>query len=93
MGEGSAGEITMYSPQNIKTPSYSLYTRDYEKLNFATNLSTMVLTALALFAAITYYFSLTKLEVKYYLFTYVILLIIILFIFSYVLMPSKEVKP
>lgn len=63
---------------------------NYEKLNFAVNLSTMVLTTFALIAAITYYFSLTDLEIRYYLFTYIILLVTLLFIFLAVLLPPKR---
>lgn len=54
---------------------------DYQRWNLAVNTVTMFMTIIGLFAAITYYFSLTDLELRYYLYTYITLLVLILFFF------------
>jgi hypothetical protein len=54
---------------------------DYQRWSLAINTVTMFMTVLGLLAAVTYYFSLTDLEVKYYVFTYIAILALILFVF------------
>jgi len=67
---------------------------NYQKWTLAANFTTMVMTLIALIAAITYYFSLTDLEPRYYFITYLILLIIFIFIFSSFLLikPNRGEK-
>lgn len=62
---------------------------DYQKWMVATSITVMIMTVVGLFAAITYYFSLAKLELRYYFFAYVSLLVIIFFIFFYVWTDRK----
>tara|TARA_Y100000310_G_C20230947_1_gene600209 strand:- start:429 stop:635 length:207 start_codon:yes stop_codon:yes gene_type:complete len=59
---------------------------NYQKWTLATNFTTMFVTIIALVAAVTYYFSLTNLEPRYYFITYLILLITFIFIFSSILL-------
>jgi hypothetical protein len=63
---------------------------DYKKWNLATNITTLVMAIFGLIAAITYYFSLTNLEIKYYFFSYLIIFIIVLFVFFYVFSELKD---
>jgi len=62
---------------------------DYQKWDLAINTVTMFMTIIGLFAAITYYFSLTNLELKYYLYTYIILLALIIFFFFAIYFEPK----
>ncbi len=62
---------------------------DYQRWNLAVNTVTMFMTIIGLFAAITYYFSLTDLELKYYLYTYIILLTLIIFFFFAIYFEPK----
>ena len=56
-----------------------------EKWSLATNMTTMIIVTLALLAAITYYFSATDLEFRYYIFTYISIFTLIIFTFFSVL--------
>ena len=62
---------------------------DYNKWSFASNLSTMIIALFAFIAAITYYFSLTDLDLSYYLLTYIVLIVIVVFIFVAVGIQQK----
>lgn len=66
---------------------------DYQRWNLAANITTMAMTIIGLFTAITYYFSLIHLELRYYLYAYLSLVVIASFIFFYVFFEPKEVRP
>ena len=64
---------------------------DYRRWSLATNLSTLIIATFGLLAAVTYYFSLFELELRYYILTYIFILVLILFVFFAVFLEKKEV--
>lgn len=66
---------------------------DYQRWNLAANITVMAMTIIGLFAAITYYFSLIQLELRYYFYTYFSLIVITGFIFFYVFTEPQGVQP
>ncbi len=58
---------------------------EYKKWMLATSITTMMMTVVGIFAAITYYYSLIDLSLRIYILTYAVILLIIVHIFIYVL--------